>query len=96
MKVRVKPLMMIKKVMGNKSEIEVDLEKDSLRGLMEKLSQSYGEEFSNLTLDPKTREIKPFYLIFINGRHYQDIPEKMDAKLIEGDLVTISPPVGGG
>jgi len=96
MKIKIKPFMSIKKIMGDNHEVDIELENDSLRNLLEILFLTYGEELKNLIFDNKTKEIKKFYHLMVNGQSYLNLPGRLDAKLKEGDVIVLFPPVGGG
>jgi molybdopterin converting factor small subunit len=99
LKIKVKPLFNIKKIMGNKAVIEIEMEEDAtVIGLLAELSNTYGEDFRKEALDPKTQgiKLKHYYIIMVNGRHYLDLADRLDTRLREGDLVVICPAFGGG
>ena len=66
--------MAIKKLMENKDEIEIELKNGSLESLVEELSLKYEKEFR-------------FFHILLNGRSCSSLPESLDTKLSEGDVV---------
>jgi len=96
MRLKVKPLLTIKGVMGNNADLEMEMEYATIRGLLVELSSKYGEDFRDEFLDPETLEIKRHYLLLVNGRHYLDLPDRLDTRLSEGDLLVLSPPLAGG
>jgi len=49
-----------------------------------------------LVFDPETQKIKAYCTVLVNGRPYQLLQNRLDAKLREGDVVAILPPFGEG
>jgi len=95
-KIKVKPFMTIKKAMGDKAEVEMEMENATIRGILIQLSNRYGEKFRNSVFELQSQEIKKYNMILVNGRQYQHLPDGLDTKLSEGDKVALFPPVGGG
>jgi len=65
----------------------------TLRELLLKLSELYGEKFRNKVFDGEnlSKEI----IILVNGRHVVHL-EGLDTKLMENDEISIFPVVAGG
>lgn len=82
--------------MGGKTEVEIEVENGSLKNLLEALFLRYGDELKDLIFSAKTKKVKPFYHMLVNGCNYLDLPEQLDTKLREGDVIALFPPVGGG
>ena len=96
MKIRVKSFLTLRQVMGNRPTLEVEVEKTTLLGLLERLSAQYGENFTNMIFDPETKELGQHIAVLVNGRHYSHLPGRLDTELKEGDDVAIFPPIAGG
>ncbi|MFH1241734.1 MAG: MoaD family protein [Pseudomonadota bacterium] len=96
MKIKVKGLLTVKKAMGDRPFVEMDMESPTLRGVLNRLGDEYGKHFSSLIFDPETMEVRDLYQILVNSRHYKFLPGRLDTRLREGDVVAIIPPVAGG
>ena len=70
--------------------------KTTIRGLLDELSKKYGKNFEDLVFDPKTKAVKGYHFIFVNGRSYKDLPHRLDHELKEGDEVALYPQIAGG
>jgi MoaD family protein len=70
-------------------------EKVTLKRVLDKLAKRYGKSFIEYVYDHKTGEIKSYLQFLVNGR---SIPgsDSLDARLADGDVLAIIPPVGGG
>ncbi len=96
MEIRVRGFLTLRKAMGDQSSLVVDLEKPTVRGVLEALSRRFGENFRNLIFDPTTEEVRGHNLVLVNGRHCRNLPGGLDSKLKEGDELALFPPVAGG
>jgi MoaD family protein len=97
MKIKIKPFMGIKKVMGDNDEIDIDIEGViTLKEMLNKLSHKYGEDLRNLIFEDNTDKIRDHYNILVNGRQYQHLSKQLDTELNDGDVLAIFPPAGGG
>jgi len=96
MEIRVKGFLTLRKAMGNRSTLVVDLKKPTIKGVLQELSSIFGKDFQNLMFDPNTREVRDHNLVLVNGRHCRDFPGGLDSQLNEGDEVALFPPVAGG
>ncbi|MDY6861416.1 MAG: MoaD/ThiS family protein [Thermodesulfobacteriota bacterium] len=95
--IKIKPFMGIRKAMDNAEEIDLDIEDPvTLKEMLNKLSRKYGDNFRKLIFDETTDQIKDHYNILVNGRQYQHLPEQLDTRLNDGDIVSLFPPAGGG
>jgi len=91
MKVKVRPWGVFQELMGER-ELEVNiLERAKLGDLLEELSKRYGPRFEGELFQPGKREVKPYIKVLLNGHGAE-----LRARLSEGDVVAIFPPVGGG
>ncbi len=96
MKIKVKGFLTVRKAMGDRPFVEMDVQSPTLRGVLKRLGDEYGEHFRNLIFDPETMEVRDLYQILVNSRHYKFLPDRLDTRLREGDVVAIIPPVAGG
>ncbi|MEE8480724.1 MAG: MoaD/ThiS family protein [Desulfobacterales bacterium] len=96
MKIKVKGYFTLKKVMGGKSVLEMEIEKATIKDLLKDLTEIFGQDFMDAIFDPKTQEVSSHILILVNGRHYHFLPNRLDTELKEGDEVALFPPIAGG
>jgi molybdopterin synthase sulfur carrier subunit len=93
--VKVRTILAIKKILG-KGEIELSVpEKSTLRELVTKLVNNFGDELASLLLESETRKVLPHIRLMVNGRDIAFL-NGMDTVLQPGDEVLILPPVSGG
>jgi len=91
-KVKVGSFFTLKEILGgNKQEVELKTENSTVKGLLQELSDRYGEKFRKQLFDPKTGEVK-FYRIVLNGRQCHDF----EAPLNDGDRIDFYPALAGG
>ena len=95
MEIRVKGYLTLQKALGDQVFHESDLQKVTLKDLLEKLS-ARGENQAELIFDPESGEVSQHIRILINGCHYTHLPEKLETVLKDGDEVAIFPPMAGG
>jgi MoaD family protein len=96
MKIKVKGYFTLRKAMDNKAVLEIEMKNASLGDVLKDLSNRFGEGFSDLIFDPKTKEVKNHILILVNGRHYIFLPKRLATELKEGDEVALFPQIVGG
>ena len=96
MKITVKGYFTLRKAMDNKAVLEIEMKNASLRDVLKNLSNRFGEGFSDLIFDPKTKEVKNHISILVNGRHYIFLPKQLATELKEGDEVALFPQIAGG
>lgn len=87
----------LRELVGKKVEyVEFqDSEETTVKKVLERLSDIYGKEFVEYVFDEETGEIQSFLLLLVNGRSITVLDE-LETKLIDGDILAILPPVGGG
>ncbi len=87
----------LRELVGKKVEyVEFqDSEETTVEKVLERLSDIYGKEFVEYVFDEETGEIQSFLLLLVNGRSITVLDE-LETKLIDGDILAILPPVGGG
>ena len=97
MRIKIKPFVKIKELMDNKSEVVFEFkEQTTLKQLINKLSERYGEKLMIELMDAETNKIKNHYNLLVNGTSYFHLPEKIDNELKDGDVILIFPPLSGG
>jgi MoaD family protein len=96
MRVIVKSYLTIRKVLHDERALEIELEPTTLRGLLEFLCERYGDELRSVLYDQDTQELSPQNQICINMRHYTFLPDRLETRIQDGDVVSLIPPVAGG
>ena len=96
MKITIKGFFSIRESMGKVGQLEMEVDKASVREILVMLSDRYGAGFKEEVFDPETNDIRPENQILINGRHYRYSPAGLDTELNEGDMLAIFPLVAGG
>ncbi len=96
MKIRVKGYFNFKKVISDLGISEIEMADDTLIGLFDDLSDRFGEEFTDLIYDSRTKRVRGDIRILLNGRHVVHLPKGLDTELKEGDEIALFPPVAGG
>jgi MoaD family protein len=86
----------IKNITDNKREEEIEAgENVTVTDLLAQLSKKYGEPFKKAIYEPKGSDVKPNYIITINGYLLNQL-KGLETKLKKGDHVTLLPIVSGG
>ena len=96
MNIKVKGFLNFKHENGDQAIHEMKDNRTTIRDLFDALSKKYGKNFEDLVFDPKTKKVKSYHLIFLNGRNYRDLPHGLDNVLKEGDEVALYPQIAGG
>jgi len=96
MKITVKSFLTLRKIMGGKASLEMEVGAITLRELLEKLSHRFGQGFKDMIIHPENRPGTGHIQILINGRNYRHFPDLMDTKLTDGDEISIFPLIAGG
>ena len=97
MRVSVRFFTILREVTRKKEEVlEFPEEEDvTITAVLEKLSERYGRKFSEYVYQKKTREVKGFLQFLVNGRSMVSF-KGLETVLVDGDVLVIIPPVGGG
>ncbi|KUO42779.1 MAG: hypothetical protein APU95_06270 [Hadesarchaea archaeon YNP_N21] len=67
----------------------------TVMSLLNELTKKYGPRLGDQLFDPKTRKLRGYVNILVNGRGV-NLLSGLDTKLNDGDVVAIFPPVSGG
>jgi MoaD family protein len=95
-KIKVEYIGHIKNITDNRREEEVETSEDvTVAKLLTMLSKKYGEPFRKAIYEPKGSDIKPNYIITVNGYLLNQL-KGLETKLKKGDHVTLLPIVSGG
>jgi MoaD family protein len=95
-KIKVEYIGHIKNMTDNRREEEVETSEDvTVAKLLTMLSKRYGEPFRKAIYEPKGSDIKPNYIITVNGYLLNQL-NGLETKLKKGDHVTLLPIVSGG
>lgn len=75
---------------------ELELEGSTINEVTSKFVMRYKDKIPKIYFDEKTLELHPLTLILLNGSDVEFVLGKRNAKLNDGDVVAIAPPVSGG
>jgi molybdopterin synthase sulfur carrier subunit len=76
-------------------ELELGKSGATVRAVLNKLSTKYGKNFREYIFDQREKTIRPQISIMINGQGLKN-PESLNARLKDGDIMAILPPISGG
>ena len=96
MKITIRSFLTLRDVMGDQSELELEIGSLTLIELLNELSYMFGDRFAQMVFDETGKGLNQHIRILINGRHYSHIPQKLNTPLQEGDDVSLFPPIVGG
>ena len=96
MEIRVESFLTLRKAMDGQASLEIEAEGLTIRQLLEKLCNRFGENLRNMIFDPEAQRQRQGINILINGRHYRHMPHRLDSELKDGDEVCIFPIIAGG
>ena len=95
-KVKVEYLGHIKNITKNTREEELEVRDDStITDLLNMLTKQYGEPFKKAIYEPKGTDVKPNYIITVNGYLLNQL-KGLETKLKNNDRVVLLPIVSGG
>jgi MoaD family protein len=96
LKVQVEYLGHIKNITKQNREEAIETNDDATVGdLLALLSEKYGEPFRKAIYEPKTPDVKPNYIVAVNGYLLNQL-KGLETRLKKGDRVTLLPIVSGG
>jgi len=86
----------LREITGKKEEILEfpEGERVTLAKVLSRLAERYGKGFVEYVYD-KTGEVKGFLQFLINGQSASTL-KGLETELVDGDVLAIIPPVGGG
>ena len=96
MKIKLKGFLNFTHQSADQALFEMKDNKATIRDLLDELSKKYGKAFQDLVFDPKTKEVKSYHFILVNGVSYKDLPRRLNHELKEGDEVALYPQIAGG
>jgi len=87
----------LRELIGKKEEsLEFsDHEEVTVEKGLKRLAELYGKDFVEYVFDGKTGEIQSYLTPLVNGRSITTL-DGLKTKLMDGDVLAILPPVGGG
>ena len=97
MNVSVRFFASLRELVGKKVEYVKfgDREEATVEKVLKRLSEIYGKDFVEYVFDGKTGEIQSYLLLLVNGRSIT-VLDGLETRLVDGDVLAILPPVGGG
>jgi MoaD family protein len=96
LKVTVDYLGSVKQSLGLKQAEQVELKEDSsVLDLLRLLAEKHGEPFKASVYEPKDSDLKPYYILSVNGLLTNQLND-METKLKDGDRLVFMPVVSGG
>ena len=86
----------VKQSLGLKQAEQVELKDDaSVLDLLYLLAEKHGEPFKTSVYEPKDSDLKPYYILSVNGLLTNQLND-METKLKDGDRLIFMPVVSGG
>ncbi|MGD8545535.1 MAG: MoaD family protein [Candidatus Bathyarchaeota archaeon] len=70
-------------------------EEVTVRRILQRLAKLYGEDFVEYVFDRKTGEVQDYLTLIVNGRSINTL-DGLETEIIEGDVLALLPPIGGG
>ncbi|MEM3550767.1 MAG: ubiquitin-like small modifier protein 1 [Candidatus Bathyarchaeia archaeon] len=97
MKVSVRFFTTLREIVGKREETLEFSEHEpvNVEKVLNRLVERYGKSFREYVYDGKTGEVKGFLQFLINGRSASTL-NGLKTELVDGDVLAIIPPVGGG
>ena len=96
LKVTVDYLGSVKQSLGLKQAEQIELKDGaSVMYLLHLLSEKHGEPFKKSVYEPNDPDLKPYYILAINGLLTNQLND-METKLKDGDSLIFMPVVSGG
>jgi molybdopterin synthase sulfur carrier subunit len=86
----------IKQTLGLKQAEQVELKDDAaVYDLLSLLAEKHGEPFRKSVYEPKDPDLKPYYILSLNGLLLNQL-KGIETKLKDGDRLIFMPVVTGG
>lgn len=73
---------------------ETELEAADVQEVIDILGKQFGDKLTKMLLE-SDGTLKSYFHVLVNGRHVR-LQQGLKTKLIDGDIVAIFPPIGGG
>ena len=73
---------------------ETELEAADVQEVIDLLGKRFGKKFNQMVLEPDGT-LKSYFHVLVNGRHIR-LQQGLQTVLVDGDVVAIFPPIGGG
>jgi molybdopterin synthase sulfur carrier subunit len=74
---------------------ELTYEGNTINEILTKFIEQYGKSLDKSLIDHKTKRLRPYILVLINGRNILFL-NGFNTSLHDGDVIAISPPIAGG
>jgi len=95
MRVKIQYLGLVK-TYTNRIQDELVLEEDTgLSAMLDRLAADFGRPFDPEVYDPAKKEVKPTFMVLINGIVIGQL-DGVNTRLKDGDIVVLMPLVTGG
>ncbi len=73
-----------------KGVIETEVEGETLRALLTALAKAYKKADVDFEpINPRTNDMDEDYDVFVNGKNYVTLPDRLNTKLADGDRVKL-------
>jgi MoaD family protein len=97
MRIKVRGYLTLRDAIGGGPDRVVEAGRLTVAGLVERLSEELGEEFTEaISAGGRAGAKGRNLVILVNGRHVAHLPEGMETELADGDEVAVFPVVAGG
>ena len=96
MKITVKSFLTLRKIMDGQASLEIEADTLTIRQLLEKLCNMFGENLRDMIFDLEAQKENQNIKILVNGRHFRHLGDGFDSQLKDGDEVSIFPLMAGG
>lgn len=96
MKISVIGYAKFKAVMGDNTPLVVEMEKGTLKDVLETCCRRFGKPFEELVFDSQTHKEKRSNLILVNGLSHLNLRERLQIELKNGDEIALLPTLVGG
>lgn len=75
---------------------ELEIEADTIKEVVSKFIEKFRDKIPKQFLVGNILDLHPLTLILLNGSDVEFVEGKRDAKVKDGDVVALAPPVSGG
>ena len=96
MRITIRPFLTLRPAMRNLTRIEWEVDNLTLRQMLDRLCDEFGDDLKDQVFDPKTQDISDMLKVLVNGHHYTTLPDRLETRLQDNDEVALFPPVAGG